>query len=156
MYFARNPPKRCTVSATHFWYAEMTSRRSSGSVRAASAVEPTRSENITVICRRSAVPWGLCSTAAERAAAVVTGTSSPRAASMIRRCPSRTPMSLRFWSVRWGSAAMLIPFSAKHSAYCPRPSLSSQSATCCIAAAPLIIGLHPPASASLSDKSATQ
>ena len=32
----------------------MTSRRSSGSMRAESAVEPTRSENITVTWRRSA------------------------------------------------------------------------------------------------------
>src|SRR5918911_396231 len=32
----------------------MTSRTSSGSVRAANAVEPTRSQNITVSCRRSA------------------------------------------------------------------------------------------------------
>jgi hypothetical protein len=30
---------------THFWYAEMTSRGSSGSMRAESAVESTRSEN---------------------------------------------------------------------------------------------------------------
>src|SRR6516164_3037731 len=37
-----------------FVIAEMSSRRSSGSIRAASAVEPTRSENITVTCRRSA------------------------------------------------------------------------------------------------------
>ena len=47
-------------------------------------------------------------------------------------------------------------FSANRSAYCPRPSFSSQSATCCIAAAPRSIGLHPPASARLSDKSPTQ
>jgi hypothetical protein len=33
----------------------MTSRRSSGSIRAESAVDPTRSENITVTWRRSAV-----------------------------------------------------------------------------------------------------
>ena len=32
----------------------MTSRKSSGSIRAERAVEPTRSENITVTCRRSA------------------------------------------------------------------------------------------------------
>ena len=36
----------------------MTSRRSSGSMRAESAVEPTRSENITVTWRRSAVSLG--------------------------------------------------------------------------------------------------
>jgi len=44
---------------------------------------------------------------------------------------------------------------AKRWAYCPRPSFSSQSATCCIAAAPRIIGLHLPASASLPDEAAT-
>ena len=33
----------------------MTSRKSSGSIRAESAVEPTRSENITVTWRRSAM-----------------------------------------------------------------------------------------------------
>ena len=38
----------------------MTSRRSSGSMRAESAVEPTKSENITVTWRRSAVS-GVCS-----------------------------------------------------------------------------------------------
>jgi hypothetical protein len=37
----------------------MISRRSSGSMRAESAVDPTRSEDITVIWRRSAVSWGL-------------------------------------------------------------------------------------------------
>ena len=44
----------------------MTSRRSSGSILAESAVEPTRSENITVTCRHSAVSSG----AAEATAAV--------------------------------------------------------------------------------------
>jgi hypothetical protein len=39
----------------HVWYAEMTSRGSSGSMRADRAVEPTKSENITVTWRRSAV-----------------------------------------------------------------------------------------------------
>jgi len=38
--------------------ADMTSRKSSGSMRADSAVEPTRSENITVTWRRSAVSCG--------------------------------------------------------------------------------------------------
>ena len=38
----------------------------------------------------------------------------------------------------------------------PETEFSSQSATCCIAAAPRISGLHPPASARLPDKSPTQ
>ena len=42
----------------------MISRRSSGSMRAESAVEPTRSENITVTWRRSAVSWVFSSVAA--------------------------------------------------------------------------------------------
>ena len=46
----------------------MTSRKSSGSMRAERAVEPTRSENITVTCRRSAVSWGFSSTVADCAA----------------------------------------------------------------------------------------
>src|SRR6516225_7096481 len=37
----------------------MTSRRSSGSMRADNAVDPTRSENRTVTWRRSAVSWAL-------------------------------------------------------------------------------------------------
>jgi hypothetical protein len=42
--------------------------------------------------------------------------------------------------------AIEMPFSA----YCPRPSFSSQSETCCITAAPRIIGPQPARSASLS------
>ena len=42
------------LEASYRREAEMTSRRSSGSMRAESAVEPTRSENITVTWRRSA------------------------------------------------------------------------------------------------------
>ena len=42
----------------------MTSRKSSGSMRADSAVEPTKSENITVTWRRSAVSLGDASTSA--------------------------------------------------------------------------------------------
>ena len=38
----------------------MISRRSSGSRRADSAVEPTRSQNITVTWRRSAASWEVC------------------------------------------------------------------------------------------------
>ena len=46
----------------------MTSRRSSGSMRAESAVEPTRSENITVTWRRSAVSCGAADGAVATAA----------------------------------------------------------------------------------------
>src|SRR6478609_10268361 len=49
----------------------MTSRRSSGSRRADRAVEPTRSENITVTCRRSAVSWRFYQLPDQREEAVV-------------------------------------------------------------------------------------
>src|SRR5262249_14406642 len=52
-YFATNPSNRSITSATHFWYAPITSRKSSESSREASAVEPTKSQNITVSWRRS-------------------------------------------------------------------------------------------------------
>src|SRR6266704_2565563 len=48
------PPYLRTIAATPSRYAAMISRRSSGSSCAASAVEPTRSQNITVSWRRSA------------------------------------------------------------------------------------------------------
>src|SRR6516225_5655401 len=54
MYLATKPSKRPTVSATQRWYTPMISRKSSGSRRDESAVEPTRSQNSTVSCRRSA------------------------------------------------------------------------------------------------------
>src|SRR5215471_14059173 len=54
MYFATKPSNWPIVSATHLWYAPITSRRSPGSSRDARAVAPTRSQNITVRWRRSA------------------------------------------------------------------------------------------------------
>jgi len=54
MYLATKPSYWAVVSATLAWYAPKISRISSGSSREASAVEPTRSQNITVSCRRSA------------------------------------------------------------------------------------------------------
>src|SRR5262249_34562891 len=54
MYLARYPPKREIAEAQLSRYARMTSRSSSGSSWVESAVEPTRSQNMTVNCRRSA------------------------------------------------------------------------------------------------------
>src|SRR5438309_9536119 len=59
----------------------MTSRRSSGSRRAASAVEPTRSQNITVSCRRSAS----AETAPAGATCAATGGASERRAAIAAR-----------------------------------------------------------------------
>src|SRR5262252_245016 len=54
MYLATNPSTLEICSAQQRWYAPMMSPMSSGSRRVESAVEPTRSQNITVSWRRSA------------------------------------------------------------------------------------------------------
>src|SRR5215467_6024922 len=73
----------------------MISRNSSGSSRADSAVEPTRSQNITVSWRRSAASWGISTVVATASDLVaVTGVgvlpSSWIARSNLRRWPSDT------------------------------------------------------------------
>ena len=54
IYFAKCPSKRRMTVAQVSRYAWMTMRNSSGSSCCESTVEPTRSQNITVSCRRSA------------------------------------------------------------------------------------------------------
>jgi hypothetical protein len=83
------PRQRCAPGADDF-------PQVLGSRMADSVVEPTRSQNITVSCRRSALSSGLSG----GVAVTWRGTGSPSAsseiaASIFRRCPSRTPMSLR-------------------------------------------------------------
>ena len=116
----------------------MTSRRSSGSMRAESAVEPTRSENITVTWRRSAVSWGCGSVNAGCRVGGLgcTFRTSARAIarSILRRCPSETPKLLQVLIGQIGKNGDSISFSAKRCAYSDMPSFSSQSAICCIAA----------------------
>ena len=79
------------------------------------------SSGALVIRRRQCRPWTAL-------------LSLPMAASIFRRWPSATPISLRSWSVRWRSTDTSILFSAKHSAYSDMPKFSSHSATCCVAA----------------------
>src|SRR6516164_5614072 len=131
MYFATNPLKCCTVSATHFWYAEMTSRRSSGSMRADSAVEPTRSENITVTWRRSAASLGATATVAGAGAAVFASERRSAIASRnTRRSPTvETPNSFRSSAVRRGRTFSVIELLRKVASYFSRPRLRSQLAT---------------------------
>ena len=115
----------------------MTSRRSSGSIETESAVEPTRSANITVTWRRSAssrgfdsgvpVSWGV---------AEVVRASSAIARNILRRSPSRTPRSLRSWSVRSDRIGRSIRFSIKASVYSDNPSEVSHSLIAGIAAPP--------------------
>src|SRR5216684_1599033 len=100
----------------------MTSRRSSGSKRTDSGVEPTRSQNITVSWRRSA--------ASARGAAAGGGAggwmSSAAIARSIRlRWPSTTPSFSRSVSVSSGKISASIAFSRKIGSYCARSRLRS-------------------------------
>src|SRR5215468_3211224 len=74
MYLETKPSNSAMISVTARWYAAMTSRRSSGSSRAAIAVEPTRSQNITVSWRRSAIS----TRGGENAADEIVAAVSPR------------------------------------------------------------------------------
>ena len=127
MYLETKPSNPAITSATARWYAAITSRRSSGSRRAESAVEPTRSQNITVSCRRSA------SADAERALPMPAGTSGRSAAiasSNRRRCPTKpTPRSFRSSGVRLGNTLSSISLARNAGSYCSRPSFFSHSAT---------------------------
>ena len=107
-------------------------------MRADSAVEPTKSENITVTWRRSAVSFGAGSgTVGADAwrsveAAIGEALSSRIARSIFRRCPSDTPSRSKSWSVSSLRTSISMSLSAKRSAYSDMPSFLSQSAICCI------------------------
>src|SRR5262249_47133209 len=110
----------------------MISRRSSGSKRTDSAVEPTRSQNMMVRWRRSAAAGtseGSVATAATGAAGTALPRSAAIAASSRRRSPTAaTPISFRSSAVSSGRTSQLIAFSAKAGAYRPRPRPCSHSA----------------------------
>src|SRR5262249_31268984 len=112
----------------------MTSRRSSGSMLADSAVEPTRSENITVTWRRSARssecgPEVLDAVAVSAEGALpVAPRRAAIASSNVRRCPrAATPSSFRSSAVRFGRTFSVISFSRNAPSYFPRPNLRSQT-----------------------------
>src|SRR6516162_3249023 len=114
----------------------MTSRKSSGSIPVESAVEPTRSANITVTWRRSASSRGLDSDpGASGGAAEAAAPSWAIARSNLRRSPRCTTpsSSLRSWSVRSGRIEKSIRCSAKRCAYSDSPSEVSHSLTDVIA-----------------------
>ena len=95
---------------------------SSGSSRADSAVEPTRSQNMTVSWRRSAE---------SALAGAADGAFSASIADInLRRCPTAaTPRSLRSSSVSFGSTSPPIALSRNAASYCPRPSSCSHLPT---------------------------
>ncbi len=103
--------------------------RSSGSMRADSAVEPTKSENITVTWRRSARSSGRGLGVLGAVAVSTEGTlrsaslcSAAIASSSLSRCPSAvTPSSFRFSCVKLARTVSSISFSRKVASYFPRP-----------------------------------
>ena len=110
----------------------MTSRRSSGSMPAESAAEPTRSENITVTCRRSAVSLAVSSIAEKEPGDVAFTPASARRAAMalssLRRCPTAsTPNSFKSSAVKLGRTESSIAFLRNAASYCSRPRLRSQT-----------------------------
>ena len=117
----------------------MIPRISSGSSRAASAVEPTRSQNITVSWRRSAVSLpgadgDVDTPSAIRAAGVNGAESRPIADKIVRRCPIKTtPSCVRSSTVSFGRTLASISFSRKAASYWPNPRLRSQSPTSIVA-----------------------
>ena len=122
-------------------------------MRAESAVEPTKSENITVTWRRSARSSGCALGALDVVAASTEGVlplASVRRAAMasssFTAVPERaTPSSFRSSCVRLGRTVSSILFSRNAASYFPRPRLRSQTTTSMTA--PTISGgvHHPPA-----------
>ena len=104
-------------------------------MRAESAVEPTKSENITVTWRRSARSSGGVFGALDVVVASPDGVlplaslgSAAMASSSFTRCPSDvTPSSFRFSCVRLGRTVSSMSFSRNAASYFPRPKLRSQT-----------------------------
>ena len=113
-----------------------TSRKSSGSRREASAVEPTRSQNMTVSCRRSAELAAMPASPPRRTGSV-DGTGAPEigepsrnaaiAASSFRRWPiDVTPSPIRSSAVSFGRISASISFARNAVANCSSPRPRSQ------------------------------
>ena len=112
----------------------MTSRKSSGSMRAESAVEPTRSENITVTWRRSAVSLGEALSMSERASAgaALLGVGAQRGdgVEQLAAVPERGyANSFKSSAVSLGRTVSSISFSRNTASCFPRPRLRSQPPT---------------------------
>src|SRR3954454_24756536 len=129
----------------------MTSRRSSGSSRAESAVEPMRSQNITLSGRRSAVvsaerrvPVGLAGESGEdrtrSSASMVWERKAAIASNRRRRWRIElTPMSLSSSAVSVGKTSASTSFSRNAASYCSRPKLFSHTPTSTTVASGLVM-----------------
>ena len=131
----------------------MTSRRSSGSMRAESAVEPTRSENITVTWRRSARSSGGALGATGRGRCVNGWRLAARIATQSSDgIEQLTPVPecgdaklLQVLCVRLGRTVSSISFSRNAASYFPRPRLRSQT-TMSMGTPGLLLAAYHPAS----------
>ena len=94
-------------------------------MRAESAVEPTKSENITVTWRRSASARG-AGVGSFEDTGVSPVLSAATALSNLSRAPSGRPSSRRCSSVRSQSTSASIALSRNVCAYCSRPIPRSQ------------------------------
>ncbi len=100
-------------------------------MRADRAVEPTKSENITVTWRRSAASLGDVSITGTASAGAAFASASARrtamASSSVRRCPTMTtPRSFKSSAVKRGRTFSLIALSRNIASYCSRPRCRSQ------------------------------
>jgi hypothetical protein len=102
-------------------------------MRAESAVDPTRSENITVTWRRSARSSGwvlevpdVFAASTEDALPLASLRRAAIASSSFSRCPTAvTPSSFRVSCVKLGRTVSSISFSRNAASYFPRPRLRS-------------------------------
>ena len=101
----------------------MISRNSSGSICSDSAVEPTMSQNITVICRRSALSPG--SSLDDTAATV--GPPAAMAVTIARRGPSGSPSCFKSSSLNETTSSGVISSASNALAYFSSPRSSSQA-----------------------------
>ena len=130
-FFSTWPPKSVTAAE----YALTRLRQSSASSFAARLVEPTRSQNITVIGRRSADRSRPLSAAAfggetvELASGFSLANAAIASSSRNRSPRADTPMSLRPASVSRGSRSASILLSLNAASYWPSPRLRSQDPT---------------------------
>ena len=126
------------------WYLRRTSLISSGSSVVDTAVDPTRSTNMTVNCRRSGP------VASDSAPASGSGIGLPcscvTASSSFRRCPTEVmPMSFRSSAVRHSSTSASTLFSRNADSDCSKPRRWSHAAisTPSSRVTSLLFYLHP-------------
>ena len=164
MNLATKPPASRIAAVTASWYPCSTSRRSSASSACDRAVEPTRSANRTVSCRRSADGSGAGAADAAGASAAdaagagaaagalgagVSAAGPDRAAiafSRRGRSPSDTPSSFSSSGPRAGNTSKSMSFDRKASAYFSSPISLSHAVmpVMRISLSPVPIVVNPP------------